>query len=46
MAEKRGETVEKAIATFESELASYNAKIDAGETNFHYKFSSTVVPDL
>ena len=32
MAEKRGETVEKAIATFESELASYNAKIDAGET--------------
>ena len=32
MAEKRGETAEKAIANFESELASYNAKIDAGET--------------
>ena len=32
MAEKRGETVEKAIATFHSELAIYNAKIDAGET--------------
>ena len=32
MAEKRGETVEKAIATFHSELAVYNTKIDAGET--------------
>ena len=32
MAEKRGETVEKAIATFHSELAVYNAKVDAGET--------------
>ena len=32
MAEKRGETVEKAIATFHSELAIYNAKIDSGET--------------
>ena len=28
----RGETVEKALATFEKELALYNAKIDAGET--------------
>jgi sialate O-acetylesterase len=32
MAEKRGETAEKAIAAFHSELAIYNAKIDAGET--------------
>ena len=32
MAEKRGETAEKAITTFHSELAIYNAKIDAGET--------------
>jgi len=32
MAEKRGETVEKALAVFETELASYNGKIDAGET--------------
>lgn len=32
MAQKRGETAEKAIANFESELASYNTKIDAGET--------------
>ena len=28
----RGETVEKALATFEKELVAYNAKIDAGET--------------
>ena len=32
MAEKRGETAEKALAVFETELASYNGKIDAGET--------------
>jgi sialate O-acetylesterase len=28
----RGDTVEKALATFENELVAYNAKIDAGET--------------
>ena len=32
LAEKRGETAEKALQAFESELATYNTKVDAGET--------------
>lgn len=32
LAEKRGETATKAIEAFESELATYNTKVDAGET--------------
>ena len=32
LAENRGETVEKALATFNAELDAYNIKIDAGET--------------
>ena len=32
LAEKRGETASKAIAAFESELATYNTKVDTGET--------------
>ena len=37
LAENRGETVEKALATFNAELDAYNIKIDAGE-NMKNKF--------